>query len=228
MVNLQGKTTRVEGKMPESLGEHDPSLRDIYFIEGIGLCSNIFIFAEGESISFVDTGSGMESNAVTAQLERLGLEIEAVTRVVITHGHMDHIGGLTEICEHCSPKIFVHQNDADDLKSIGIKTVVYMEDGDNIRLGRRDLRVIHSPGHTEGSVCLHDDEIILTGDTAFPGGYFGRTDLPSGDWRKLVDSLDKLSRLDVRVMLPGHGEPLLSEASSHLKLARRTLELVRY
>jgi hypothetical protein len=68
-------------------------LRDIYFIEGIGLCSNIFIFAEGESISLVDTGSGMEPNAVNAQLERLGLEIEAVTRVVITHGHLDHIRG---------------------------------------------------------------------------------------------------------------------------------------
>ena len=77
-------------------------------------------------------------------------------------------------------------------------------------------------------MCLYDNEIILTGDTAFPGGYFGRTDLPSGDWRKLIDSLDKLSRLDVRVMLPGHGEPLLSEVSSHLRLARKTVELVRY
>jgi hydroxyacylglutathione hydrolase len=214
--------------MPESLGEHDPRLRDIYFIEGIGLCSNIFIFAEGDNISLVDTGSGMEPNAISPQLRQLGLKIEEVTRVVITHGHIDHIGGLTEICEHSSPEIFVHENDADDLKSLGIKSIVYMKDGDNIRLDRRDLRVIHTPGHTEGSVCLHDNEIILTGDTAFPGGYFGRTDLPSGDWRKLIDSLDKLSRLDVRVMLPGHGEPLLSEASSHLRLARKTVELVRY
>ncbi len=214
--------------MPESLGEHDPRLKDIYFIEGIGLCSNIFIFAEGHTISLVDTGSGMEPNAVSPQLEQLGLKIERVIRVVITHGHIDHIGGLTEICEHSSPEILVHQSDADDLKSLGIKSIVYMKDGDNVRLGRRGLRVIHTPGHTEGSVCLHDNEIILTGDTAFPGGYFGRTDLPSGDWRKLIDSLDKLSRLDVRVMLPGHGEPLLSEASSHLRLARKTVELVRY
>jgi hydroxyacylglutathione hydrolase len=214
--------------MPESLGELDPRLRDIYFIEGIGLCSNIFIFAEGDTISLVDTGSGMEPNAVSPQLRQLGLKIEGVTRVVITHGHVDHIGGLTEICDHSSPEILVHQNDADDLKSLGIKSIVFMKDGDNVRLGRRDLRVIHTPGHTEGSVCLHDNEIILTGDTAFPGGYFGRTDLPSGDWRKLIDSLDKLSRLDVRVMLPGHGEPLLSEASSHLRLARKTVELVRY
>ncbi len=214
--------------MPEGLGEQDPRLRDIHFIEGIGLCSNIFIFAEGDTISLVDTGSGIEPNAVSPQLEQLGLKIESVTRVAITHGHIDHIGGLTEICEHSSPEILVHQNDADDLKSLGIRSIVYMKDGDNVRLGRRDLRVIHTPGHTEGSVCLHDNEIILTGDTAFPGGYFGRTDLPSGDWRKLIDSLDKLSRLEVRVMLPGHGEPLLSEASSHLRIARKTVELVRY
>jgi hydroxyacylglutathione hydrolase len=214
--------------MPENLGEHDPSLMDIYFIEGIGLCSNIFIFAEGENISLVDTGSGMEPNVVGPQLEQLGLETDAVTRVVITHGHIDHIGGLAEICEHSSPQILVHPNDANDLRSMGIKTVAYLQDDDIIRLGRRDLRVIHSPGHTEGSICLYDNEIILTGDTVFPGGYFGRTDLPSGDQRKLIDSLDRLSRLNVRVMLPGHGEPLLSEASSHLRLAREAAELVRY
>ena len=214
--------------MPESLGEHDPPLRDIYFIEGIGLCSNIFIFADGDSISLVDTGSGMEPNTVSPQLEQLGLKPGEVNRIALTHGHIDHIGGLTEICEHSSPEIFVHENDANDLKSLGIKTVSYLNDGDNIRLGRRNLGVIHTPGHTEGSVCLHDNEIILTGDTAFPGGYFGRTDLPSGDWRKLIESLERLSRLDVRVMLPGHGEPLLSEASSHLRLARKTVELVRY
>lgn len=219
---------RVRGGMPESLGEHDPALRGVYFIEGIGLCSNIFVFTDGDGLSLVDAGSGMEPNRVTPQLEQLGLRIETINRIVLTHGHIDHVGGLTEVFEHSSPEVFVHENDAGDLKSLGIRSVSYLKDGDNIRLGRRNLKVIHTPGHTDGSICMHDSEIILTGDTAFPGGYFGRTDLPSGDRRKLIESLDKLSRLDVRVMLPGHGEPLLSEASSHLKLARKTVDLVRY
>jgi glyoxylase-like metal-dependent hydrolase (beta-lactamase superfamily II) len=214
--------------MPESLGKYDPSLRDIYFIEGIGLCSNIYIFAENDSISLVDTGSGIAPNTISPQLEELSIKIEKVARVVITHGHIDHIGGLPEILVHSSPEVFVHESDAGDLESLGIKSIDYLKDGDAIRLGRRDLKVLHTPGHTEGSVCLHDGELVLTGDTVFPGGYFGRTDLPSGDWRKLIDSLGRLSRLDVRVMLPGHDEPLFSDASSHLRLARRTAELVRY
>jgi hydroxyacylglutathione hydrolase len=214
--------------MPENLAEHDPSLAGVYFIEGIGLCSNIYAFAEGSSISLVDTGSGIAPNRITPQLEQLGLKIAEIHRVVITHGHIDHIGGLEEIDEHCSPQVFIHEKDKDALESLGIKSIEHLTDGETVRLGRRDLTVIHTPGHTEGSVCLYDKELILTGDTAFSGGYFGRTDLPSGDWRKLIDSLDKLTRLNVRVMLPGHGEPLLSDASSHLKLARKTAELLGY
>jgi glyoxylase-like metal-dependent hydrolase (beta-lactamase superfamily II) len=215
-------------QMPENLGTYEPSLRDIYFIEGIGLCSNIFAFTEDGDISLVDTGSGIAPNEVAPQLEQLSLRIEKISKAVMTHGHIDHIGGLTEIVEHCSPRVLVHQNDSEALSSLRIKSIGYLNEGDTIRLGRRELKVLHTPGHTEGSICLYDKELILTGDTVFPGGYFGRTDLPSGDWRKLVDSLDRLSRLDVRVMLPGHGEPLLSDASSHLRLARKTVELVRY
>ena len=66
-----------------------------------------------------------------------------------------------------------------DLESLKIRAIEYLKDGDSVRLGRRDLRVLHTPGHTDGSVCLHDNELVLTGDTVFPGGCLGRTDLPS-------------------------------------------------
>jgi len=214
--------------MPENLGRYDPALEDVYFIEGIGLCSNVYVFADGEDLSLVDAGSGIPPNILAPQFEELDLIMEKITIVVITHGHLDHIGGLTEISERCSPEIFIHESDSQTLRSIGIKQVNYLREGDLIRLGRRELAVLHTPGHTQGGICLHDSELILTGDTAFPGGYFGRTDLPSGDWRQLVDSLDRLAHLDVRVMLPGHGEPLFSDASAQLKLSRRTAELLQY
>lgn len=178
-------------------------------------------------MSLVDTGSGVAPNILAPQLEQLDLKIEEVSKVVVTHGHIDHIGGLTEICKSRSPEIFIHENDSESVKSLGTSSTSYVNDGDRIRLGSRNLVVIHTPGHTAGGICLHDGEIVLTGDTAFPGGYFGRTDLPSGSWQELVGSLDKLAMLDVRIMLPGHGEPIFSNASTHLKLSRDTAKLLR-
>lgn len=214
--------------MPENLSRYDPSLTDIYFIEGIGLCSNVYVFTDDAGISLVDTGSGILPNTLTPQLEQLDLKTEEISKVVLTHGHIDHIGGLPEIAEHCSPQIFIHEKDSEALKSLEIKSINHLNEGDVVRLGRRDLTVLHTPGHTEGSICLHHNEIILTGDTVFPSGYFGRTDLPSGSWRQLVESLDRLAQMNVQVMFPGHGEPVFSDASSHVKLARKSADLLRY
>lgn len=214
--------------MPENLGRYDQSMKDIYFIEGMGLCSNIYVFVEDDKISLVDAGSGISPNRIAPQLEQLDLRIERIVKVVLTHGHLDHIGGLAEIWEHFKPHVFIHERDSDALRSVGIERADFLHDGDVIQLGTRTLIVLHTPGHTSGGICLHDNEMILSGDTVFPGGYFGRTDLPSGNWQELLGSLERLDRLDVRIMLPGHGEPLFSDASSHLKLARKSAQLLRY
>jgi len=203
-------------------------MRDIYFIEGIGLCSNIYIFVKDDEISLVDAGSGVSPNQIAPQLKQLDLRMESIVKVVVTHGHIDHIGGLSEIGEHVKPPVLIHEKDSDPLRSLGVERVGFLKDGDVIQLGTRTLTVLHTPGHTSGGICLHDGEMILSGDTVFPGGYFGRTGLPSGSWQELVDSLERLARLDVRIMLPGHGEPLFSDASSHLKLARKTAQSLRY
>ncbi len=85
-----------------------------------------------------------------------------------------------------------------------------LAEGSRIRFGEIDLEVLHTPGHTEGSVCLlaADERLLLTGDTLFAGSW-GRTDLPGGDEDQMVDSLSRLSTMadDLRV-LPGHGSQL--------------------
>jgi glyoxylase-like metal-dependent hydrolase (beta-lactamase superfamily II) len=214
--------------MPDNLARYDPSLTDICFIEGIGLCSNTYVFKEDSAISLVDTGSGIPPNQLSPQLEQLGLDVKQTSRVILTHGHIDHVGGLEEIADHCSPQVFINEKEAESLKPFAAKSIDYLKEGDVVRLAERDFTVIHTPGHTVGSVCLYDHEILITGDTVFPGGYFGRTDLPTGDWSQLIDSLERLAALEPRVMFPGHGEPLFSDAASHVRLSKKTAHLVRY
>lgn len=203
-------------------------MKGIYFIEGIGLCSNIYAFVKDDEISLVDTGSGISPNQIAPQLKQLDLRIENIVKVVLTHGHVDHIGGLAEINEYVKPRVFIHERDSDALRSIGVEKAYFLKGGDVVQLGTRILTVLHTPGHASGGICLHDNELIFSGDTVFPGGYFGRTNLPSGTWQELVASLERLARLNVRIMLPGHGEPLFSDASSHLRLASKTAQLLRF
>ena len=84
ILNMEENECKPGNQMPENLGSYDPSLRDVYFIEGIGLCSNVYIFTDDESISLVDTGSGMPPNTLTPQLEQLGLKTGKITKVFLT------------------------------------------------------------------------------------------------------------------------------------------------
>jgi glyoxylase-like metal-dependent hydrolase (beta-lactamase superfamily II) len=83
------------------------------------------------------------------------------------------------------------------------------------------LRVLHTPGHSPGSICLFDAEegILFSGDTVFTHGSFGRYDLPGGERHALLKSLERLSTLDVRAIYPGHGEPVEKQAERHIAAA---------
>ncbi|MCX7816912.1 MAG: MBL fold metallo-hydrolase [Syntrophales bacterium] len=152
-------------------------------------------------------------------------EIVAVARrnnllikyIVNTHGHVDHISGNDEMKRLTGAQIIIHERDADMLVSIpalylrlfGAKKSppadYLVREGDIIKVGRVELRVIHTPGHSPGSMCLLGDGFVITGDTLFVGSV-GRTDLPGGSWSLLNSSLkEKLSVLpDETKVLPGH------------------------
>ena len=153
--------------------------------------------------------------------------------IVTTHGHWDHIGDNAAVAEHTGAEIAVHPLDRDRLEHPGRMSApfeippsvpaVELAEGGLIRFGALRLRVLHTPGHTEGSVCLlaEDDGILFSGDTLFEGGW-GRVDLPGGDPAQMVESLGRLTTLDdpLRV-LPGHG------SGTTIGRERPWLELIR-
>jgi hydroxyacylglutathione hydrolase len=154
--------------------------------------------------------------------------------IVSTHGHWDHIGDNAAVAEHTGADIAVHPLDRDRL--IDPKPVlsapfpivpsipaVELAEGGEIRFGEIRLAVLHTPGHTEGSVCLlsRDDGLLFSGDTLFAGGW-GRVDLPGGDASAMAASLARLTELEDAVeVLPGHG------ADTTIGRERAWLELVR-
>ena len=137
--------------------------------------------------------------------------------IVSTHGHWDHIGDNAAVAGHTGADIAVHPLDRDRLLNPQplwapfeippSVPAVELAEGGEIRFGSIRLTVLHTPGHTEGSVCLldADDGLLLSGDTLFAGS-FGRVDLPGGSPEAMVDSLDRLRGLDDQLaVLPGHG-----------------------
>lgn len=204
--------------MPEELSKYDPTLSGIYFIEGIGLCSNMYVLTEPKGLTLIDTGIGNAVNQPEPKLTELGLRVGDITRIILTHNHPDHIGGIKEILGQSSAKVFVHEQDAWAL-DLDPNKLEHLHEGDRIEGAGRTFSVIHTPGHTAGSVCLFDGDVIFTGDTVFPGGYFGRVDGPTANPTQMMESLTKLSSLTPKTMLSGHGEPAIGDAADHLKLA---------
>ncbi len=137
--------------------------------------------------------------------------------IVSTHGHWDHIGDNAALAAHSGAPVAVHPLDAPRLthpqplfapfEIPPSVPAVELAEGGEVRFGSLRLTVLHTPGHTEGSVCLWsaEDGVLLSGDTLFAGGW-GRVDLPGGSAEQMVESLARLRSFDdpVRV-LPGHG-----------------------
>jgi glyoxylase-like metal-dependent hydrolase (beta-lactamase superfamily II) len=160
-----------------------------------------------------------ETGKVLDEIDKFGVRVRYI---VNTHGHVDHTSGNGALKKASGAEIMIHENDAEILnnpwknlsKMLGLAADSppadrLLSDGDLIKVGRLKLKVIHTPGHTAGSISLYcgSERVVFTGDTLFAGS-IGRTDLPDSSFKEIMQSLrDKLMRLpDQTVAYPGHGE----------------------
>jgi len=169
-----------------------------HFVVG-PLLTNCYLLVSNGEAAVIDPGGG--AKAILKEIEESGAKLKFI---ILTHGHWDHTLSALKIKKETGAKILLHEAEKEFVKP---KVDEFLKDGDKIKIGDSLLKVIHTPGHTKGSICLLGENEIFTGDTIFKDGY-GRTDLKGGSQEDLEDSLKKLKKFlkpEVKVY-PGHGE----------------------
>ena len=174
------------------------------------------------------------SDALLQRIKELSL---AVDMILLTHSHWDHIADASLLKERLKVPIYVHQEDADNLTNPGtdrlplffplkgVKPDGYLLEGQELTVGKLTIKVIHTPGHSPGSVCfyLRSENILISGDTLFRGT-IGNLSLPTARPAAMWDSLKKLALLPAETKVyPGHGSPTTIGAEKWIAHAQARL-----
>jgi hydroxyacylglutathione hydrolase len=182
------------------------------------LACNCSILADEASLRATVIDPGADIAKILAVLQKHHLTVE---QIIVTHAHIDHVGGAVQLKRLTGAPIYMNQNDLPLLKMMDMQAgwlgvpapEVAAPDVDAsdllaLTIAGEPAQVLHTPGHTEGSICVHlpRPHLLLAGDTLFAGS-IGRTDLPGGDLRKILRSLKErlLALPDATRVIPGHG-----------------------
>lgn len=177
---------------------------------------NTYLITERKETIIIDPG--VKFDIINAYIKENEFSVKAI---LLTHGHVDHIFTLNECVNEFDCPVYIHENERDFLfdpnlnlsattyKKIVLQNknkVVTYKDKDIIKMPYNDLKVMFTPGHTRGSSCFYYKHFLFSGDTIFSDGV-GRTDLPTGSQKKLMDSINTLlnKSRDNTVIYPGHG-----------------------
>jgi glyoxylase-like metal-dependent hydrolase (beta-lactamase superfamily II) len=217
-------------------------------VEGIhqvdGVIANTYIIVNGNKLTLIDTGFIRSAGKIENYIKNLGFDLSAVSTIIITHFHIDHTGNAKKLKEATGAKVAVHEAEADFVmqkkpppkpknvlvKALGVVKAapvepdIILKDGDMIE----GLQVIHVPGHSPGSIALLDTKrkVMFVGDAIFfaDGHVEGPDEKHSIDMTLARESLGKLAGFDFEVMLSGHKDPLMVDASKKVKEFVETLK----
>lgn len=176
--------------------------------------SNCYIVYDKPGAACLVIDPGAEDQVILKRIERLNLTVESI---VLTHAHPDHIMAAPAIKAATGAELLMHHGDRGLLNNkmldmllgmTGKADVVpdrFLADGQEFKAAGTVFKVMHTPGHSEGSICLVSGDVLFSGDLLFAGG-IGRYDLPGGDGKKIYQSLARLIRLEEHIKVyPGHG-----------------------
>ena len=203
--------------------------------------ANSYVFISGENTIIIDTGMPGNATTIVDFVKSLGKKHDSITHIILTHPDIDHSGSVSKLRELTGAKVAIHKDDAPRLSGeaptkevkggVGIifklmspffrftpvKPDIILEDSDMIG----GLKVIHTPGHTDGSICLYLPNVALFVGDALRTNKNGLPQLPpsmgTSDMEKAKDSIKKISQLDYSYLLPGHGPPIESDASTKMQ-----------
>ena len=168
------------------------------------LQTNCYILTEGNRCLVIDPGD--EAEKVLAFLLQQNLTLEAI---LLTHGHFDHVGAVKTLAAETDCRVYLCEKDLSLPRTMTAGSLYYTDfygEGDRLTLAGMTFEVLHTPGHTPGSVCLRFGEHLFSGDTLFAGSC-GRTDFPGSSPSDMVRSLGRLAQLEESLKVyPGHGE----------------------
>jgi glyoxylase-like metal-dependent hydrolase (beta-lactamase superfamily II) len=221
-------------------------VENIHQVDGVN--ANVYIIIEKEGLTLIDTGMPNNAKKILNYVKGIDRKPADTSTILITHAHIDHVGSAQELKKITNAKIAVHQEDADVVagnkkpprlkgatgvmirvlspffKFARVQPDIILEENDHI--GR--LQVLHTPGHTPGSISLYDStrKVMFVGDTIrFANGQIdGPPKRFTPDMASARKSIQRISQMDFDIMLSGHGEPLRPNASTRVKEFYAALE----
>ena len=193
---------------------------NIFQIKSSPPCCHVYVIKGDNKNVMIDPGFAENFENIKLNLSKLGLKEDGIHLIVLTHEHLDHTGAAKYFCNNslvaahtqASNKIelndeFAIMNKAFHMAPESIHLDIYLEDGVFINLGNYKLRVIHTPGHCSGCICLYEEKssVVFTGDTVLADGIITGI-FPSGSISDYINSINKLSSLRINALFPGHGK----------------------
>jgi glyoxylase-like metal-dependent hydrolase (beta-lactamase superfamily II) len=205
---------------------------EVHKVSGSPFDGNVYLILDEVPV-LID--AGMDPEPTLRKIQKY-VDPAKIEMIILTHSHHDHSAGVPLLKEATGARVLIHEDEAgslgDDMATVAylfglsapeIEADETLKEGDVIDLGEWKLEVMHTPGHSPGGICLYEPRarVLFSGDTVFPQGNIGRTDLFAGKDADLVRSIERLTKLDVEVLYPGHMEIVSGDVGRQIQASLR-------